>query len=180
MGGQDLVANGVAFDVNGDLLVADTARGALWKVAFDAEGDIRTPRGCDPTLAADALCLEALWAADPRLEGADGIALDRAGNVWVDANERNAVVVVTRKRRVFDLFRSPPDPVTLLRNAGPLETPTSPVLSGKTFCTASSDGNRRDNSPSTAGEIGGPGQPRGKISCLDQRLIVPGLRLPVQ
>src|SRR2546427_797721 len=107
MGGQDLVANGLAFDVNGDLLVADTARGALWKVAFDAEGDIRTPRGCDPTLAADTLCLEALWAADPRLEGADGIALDRAGNVWVDANERNAVVVVTRHRQVSELFRNP-------------------------------------------------------------------------
>ncbi len=180
MGGQDLVANGLAFDVNGDLLVADTARGALWKVAFDAEGDIRTPRGCDPTLAADTLCLEALWAADPRLEGADGIALDRAGNVWVDANERNAVVVVTRHRQVSELFRNPPDATTLLRNAGPLEFPSSPVLGRKRFCTSSSDGNRRDNAPNSAGEVGPAGPARGKISCLDQPLTIPGLPLPVE
>ena len=71
------------------------------------------------------------------------------------------------------------DAVTKLRNAGPLETPTSPVLAGRTFCTASSDGNRRDNSPSTDGEIGGAGQPKGKISCMDQRVAVPGMSLPV-
>ena len=37
----------------------------------------------------------------------------------------------------------------------------------------------RDNFPSTAGEIGGTGQPRGKISCIDQRVTIPGLQLPV-
>jgi hypothetical protein len=43
--------------------------------------------------------------------------------------------------------------------------------------TTQSDGNRRDNSPSSGGEAG-PGHPYlGKISCLDQRLQVPGLPL---
>ena len=47
---------------------------------------------------------------------------------------------------------------------------------------AQSDGDRRDNSPRTAGEVNGgaanPGE-RGKISCADQRLNIPGLPLPV-
>lgn len=175
---QPLVANGVAFDHEGDLLVADTARGAIWKAEFDRHGQLRSATGCDTTFSANTLCLGNILAAHPLLEGADGIALDRAGNIWVDANERNAVVVVTREGRVVEVFRNPPDAATRLRNAGPLEFPTSPFLLGDLLCTSSSDGNRRDNSPATAGEIGGPGQPRGKISCLDRRLNIPGLPLP--
>ena len=55
------------------------------------------------------------------------------------------------------------------------------MLSGRKFCTANSDGNRRDNSPNAAGEVnqGGPEGARGKISCMDQELEIPGLRLPV-
>jgi hypothetical protein len=42
-----------------------------------------------------------------------------------------------------------------------------------------SDGNRRDNFPDTGGEVG-PGQAAvAKIACLDERLPVPGLPLPV-
>jgi hypothetical protein len=66
-----------------------------------------------------------------------------------------------------------------LRNAGPLEFPTSPVLAGRTLCTTSSDGNRRDNSPNTAGEASPGSAVVGKVSCLDQRLDNPGERLPV-
>ena len=78
------------------------------------------------------------------------------------------------------MFRNPPDKDTKLRNKGPFEAPTSPVLVDHKFCTANSDGNRRDNSPSTAGEIGGTGQPKGKISCIDQRINVPGMSLPLR
>jgi hypothetical protein len=179
-GGQDLVANGLLFTRDGDLIVADTARGALWKISFDHHGNVKNDVGCDTTFARNTLCLESFWVAHPALEGADGIALDRAGNVWVDANERQAVVVVSRKGRVTELFRNPPAATAPLRNEGPLEFPTSPVLVDRAFCTASSDGNRRDNSPQTAGEVGGAGQPRGKISCLDQRLDVRGVVLPVR
>ena len=77
------------------------------------------------------------------------------------------------------MFRDPPDSTTQLRNLGPLETPTSPVLMGHQLCTANSDGNRRDNSPSSAGEIGGTGGPKGKISCMDQRVAIPGMVLPI-
>ena len=66
-----------------------------------------------------------------------------------------------------------------LRNEGPLEFPTSPVLVGRTLCLTHSDGSRRDNFPNTAGEVG-PGKPEAaKLSCLARRMPVAGLRLPV-
>jgi len=190
LGSQPLVANGVAFTPHGDLYVADTARGAVWKVEFDRHGNVRSPMGCDSTFTANTLCLDAVLVAHPYLEGTDGIALDRAGNIWNAANERNAIVVITRHgRRVLEFFRNPVNKSTDLRNAAEdpannkhiLEFPTSPVLLGRTLCVAQSDGDRRDNSPRTAGEIngGGPVGARGKISCLDQELDIPGLPLPV-
>ena len=177
---QPLVANGIAFEPEGDMLVADTARGALWRVHLGSQGQLKSKVGCDTTFTANTLCFASVWVAHPLLEGVDGIALDTAGNVFAVANERNAVVVVTPDGRVAEVFRNPPAGLTGLRNAGPLEFPTSPFLLGNLLCTANSDGNRRDNSPSTAGEIGGAGQPKGKLSCLDQRLARPGLPLPVQ
>jgi sugar lactone lactonase YvrE len=177
-GSQPLVANGFAFNAAGDMFIADSARGALWKVEFDAAGNVLSRTGCDTTFAANTLCLDNVFVQHPILDGADGIALDRSGNVWVDANERNAIAMVSPLGKVTEVFRNPPN-ANRLRNEGPLETPTSPFLLGDTLCTANSDGNRRDNSPSTAGEIGGANQPKAKISCMNQPLLVPGLPLPV-
>ena len=177
-GSQPLVANGVGFTHDGDMLIVDTARGAVWRVQFNGDGSLRSPTGCDTTFTANTLCLDNVLVAHPYLEGADGFALDAAGNIWVDANERNAVVVATKNGNVVEVFRNPPDPTTHLRNTGPLETPTSPFLLGDRFCTANSDGNRRDNSPNGAGEI--PALGAGKISCMDQPLKIPGMRLPVR
>lgn len=179
-GSQPLVANGVAFDHSHNLIIADTARGALWKVHVDNNSNPQADTGCDETFPADTLCLSHVWFANPMIEGVDGIYLDDAGNVWADANERNAVVFVSTSGQATEIFRNPVDVATQLRNAGPLETPTSPVLVGHRFCTANSDSNRRDNSPSTAGEIGGPGEPKGKVSCMGQRVDIPGMRLPVR
>jgi len=184
---QNIVANGVAFNREGDVFVADTARGAIWKVELHRNGTVKSRTGCDTTFTANTLCLDNLFVAHPYLEGADGIALDRDENIWVSANERNAIAVVT-KRGVVEAFRNPANAAGLRNSADAaadnhiLEFPTSPFLSGKTFCTTSSDGNRRDNSPSTAGEInsGGPLGTRGKISCMDQDLRTPGLPLPVR
>jgi sugar lactone lactonase YvrE len=175
---QNIVANGLAFTPDGALLVADTARGALWRVELDQDGNVLSPVGCDTTFAADTLCFEDVFVQHPFLDGADGIALDRAGNVWVDANERNAIAVVDRQGRVSEFFRNPVGAGNL-RNGGPLEFPTSPFLSDRTLCTTSSDGNRRDNSPNSAGEVGPGTGFAGKISCADERLQVPGLPLPV-
>jgi sugar lactone lactonase YvrE len=114
------------------------------------------------------------------LEGLDGIVLDELGNIWGAANERNAIVFVTRGGRVQEILRNPPDPETQLRNGGPLEFPTSPFLVGRKLCITQSDTTRRDNFPNTAGEVGPPGPNLAKISCLDQEVLIPGLPLPVQ
>jgi sugar lactone lactonase YvrE len=173
---QNIVANGIVFTRDGDMIVADTARGALWKIRVDSRGRITSPVGCDTTFTADTLCLSNVLVEHPALDGADGIALDAAGRVWVDANERNTVAVVDTHNTVTEFFRNPVDPATSRRNDGPLEFPTSPVFLGKQFCTTSSDGARRDNFPNTGGEVAGT----GKVSCLDQRVDAPGLPLPVR
>jgi hypothetical protein len=188
-GSQPLVANGLAFNREGDLYVADTARGAIWRVEFYWDGALKSTTGCDTTFTANTLCLDNVFVAHPFLEGTDGIALDQAGNIWNSANERNAIVVVTRRRDVVEVFRNPVNAARLRNSADPavgddhiLEFPTSPFLSGRKFCTANSDGDRRDNSPRASGEInaGGPAGRRGKISCMDQTLAIRGLPLPVR
>jgi sugar lactone lactonase YvrE len=178
---QPLVANGLAFDNKGDLFNADTARGAIWKIKFKKNGELENHQtGCDIVFTPNTLCLTNIYVAHPFLEGTDGIAVDKEGNIWNSANERNAIVVVTKDKKVIEIFRNDPDKTTHLRNTGPLEFSTSPFLLGKTFCTANSDGGRRDNSPASAGELGGPGQPLGKISCMDKKLKIEGLPLPVR
>jgi sugar lactone lactonase YvrE len=184
---QNLVANGLAFNAQGNLLVADTARGALWLVTFDKNGDLVSKLGCDATFSDNTLCLENLFRADPRLEGVDGIALDISGDIWASVNERNAIVftVFFGTSDSVEVFRNPVNGNSGLRNAGDLsvgnshilEFPTSPFLSGTKFCTANGDNNRRDNSPSNAGEIG-VAPFLGKISCMDQPLGTSGLPLP--
>lgn len=177
---QTIAANGLAFTDHRTLLVADTSRGAIWGVRLNDRGALESPTGCDPTYSADTLCLDTLLVENPLLEGADGIALDRAGNVWTAANERNAIVVVSREGRVTEFFRDPVDPATQRRNGGPLEFPTSPFLLGRTLCVTQSDGNRRDNSPNAAGEVGPGTGFAAKISCLEGRLHAPGVPLPVK
>ena len=81
---QSLVANGLAFDRKGTLFIADTARGAIWRVEIDRRGNLIAPMGCDTTYPANTLCLDALFVQHPALDGADGIALDRKGNIYVD------------------------------------------------------------------------------------------------
>ena len=197
LGSQPIVANGFAFNKKGDLFNIDTARGALWKIEFDRQGNLKSPTGCDKTFTANTLCLSNIFVAHPILEGGDGIALDREENIWVDANERNAVAVVTKQGKVFEIFRNPVNGNGLRNSADSavgnryiLEFPTSPFLSGKVLCTSMSDGDRRDNSPRSAGEInaGAPQDgptPLGKISCMTDEhgnpleLKTPGLPLPI-
>jgi sugar lactone lactonase YvrE len=191
----NFVASGLAFDKDGDtLFIADVARGAIWKATFDRDGNLKSKTGCDTTFTPNTLCLDNVFVAHPYLEGAGGIALDRDGNIWVLAVERQAVVVVTKHGKVIEVFRNPVNSPTGigLRNAGDqsvgdnhvLEAPTSPFLIGKVFCTAQADFGIGDNSPRRVGEVrGGEPQdgpiPLAKISCIDQELKIPGLRLPI-
>jgi sugar lactone lactonase YvrE len=119
---QSIVANGLEFDRNGVLHVADTARGAIWKVSIGAEG-----KGGKPTLLAQS----------PLLEGADGLAFDKRGNLWVAANERNALITVTPDGVVQEISKN--------GSQGPLEFPSALVFVGETAYIANFDTPRRDN-----------------------------------
>ena len=120
---QAITANGLVFDAQGTTLyVADTARGAIWKIAV--AGDGRTDQ---PTLLTQS----------PLLEGADGPAFDSNGSLWVAANERNAVVMVTPDGKVFD--------VTKNGSKGPLEFPTSVIFVNDIAYVSNFDTPRRDN-----------------------------------
>ena len=185
-GGQDLVANGLAFNTGGDLFIIDTARGALWKAQFDTLGALKSPTGCDKTFTANTLCLSNVVVAHPILEGGDGIILDRVGNIWVDANERNAIALISNQGVIFEVFPNPANASGIRSSADPsvgnnhiLEFPSSPYLNGTVLCTANFDINRRDNSPASAGEVNGT-TVLGKVSCMDQRAVIPGLPLPVR
>jgi sugar lactone lactonase YvrE len=120
---QALTANGIVSDKAGTTLyVADTARGAIWKLAVGADGKAGEP---------------ALMTQSVLLEGADGPAFDPQGNLWVAANERNAVVLVQPDGRVFDVQKND--------SKGPLEFPTSVVFVGATAYVSNFDTPRRDN-----------------------------------
>jgi sugar lactone lactonase YvrE len=181
-GSVPIVANGILFAPDGTMFIADTARGAIWRVTLDAQGGVQSPIGCDTTFTANTLCLQDVFVAHPILEGLDGFVMDTGGNIWGVANERTAVVVVTPSGSVREVFRNPPNPTSQLRNEGPLEFPTSPIFLGQKLCITQSDVSRRDNFPNTGGEVGPQdgGAFLGKMSCIDQQLPYPGLPLPVQ
>ncbi|MBM4263498.1 MAG: SMP-30/gluconolactonase/LRE family protein [Deltaproteobacteria bacterium] len=120
---QALTANGLAFDASGTVLyIADTTRGAIWRSTITNDGTAGPPQ----SVVQSAL-----------LEGADGPAFDRHGNLWVAANERNAVVVVTPEGRVYDALKN--------NSKGPLEFPTSVVIVDNTVYVSNFDTPRRDN-----------------------------------
>jgi sugar lactone lactonase YvrE len=120
---QAIPANGLVFDKSGAMLyVADTARGAIWKIAVAADG-----KAGKPTLLAQSTLLE----------GADGPDFAPNGDLWVAANERNAIVAVTPAGKVFDVSKNNSD--------GPLEFPTAVVFVDGVAYVSNFDTPRRDN-----------------------------------
>ena len=119
---QQTVANGLAFDANGVLHVADTARGAIWKVVIGSDG-----KGGKPVLLAQS----------PLLEGADGLDFDRSGTLWVVQNELNSIATVTPSGQVREVARN--------GSHGPLEFPSAIVFVGERGYVSNYDTPRRDN-----------------------------------
>ncbi len=119
---QPIVANGLKFDVKGVLHVADTSRGAIWKLVMGADG-----KAGNPTLLAQS----------PLLEGADDMAFLGNGDLWVAANELNAIVSVTPAGEVKTIIKN--------GSQGPLEFPAALVVTGNSIFVANFDVPRRQN-----------------------------------
>lgn len=119
---QATVANGLAFDSRGTLYVADTARGAIWRITIGSDGKPGKPE----KIVENAL-----------LEGADGIAFDRSGKLWVTPNERNALVTVSPDGTVNEVAKN--------GSKGPLEFPSAIVFVGDTGYISNYDVPRGDN-----------------------------------
>ena len=108
--------NGLAFDKNGILYAANTRNGSIWKIELNADGSVKTTTE---------------YVKDPKLIGCDGLQIDSAGNIWVVANARNALVAVTPDKKVIDVAKND--------NNGPLEAPASLVIVGKTVYAVNAD-----------------------------------------
>ncbi len=92
-------ANGIAFDVSGNLLVANTTKALILRVRA-------TAAGITPEVVAGPDC--------SRLLGADGLALDRTGAIYVAAN------TIRRLSRV-----GPDGNVTVIESGLPLDFPST-------------------------------------------------------
>jgi SMP-30/Gluconolactonase/LRE-like region len=112
---QSVVANGLARDPSGAVLVADTTRAAIWRIPVNADGSPATP--------------ETMIQATS-LEGVDGLMFDPRGRLWAAVNEHNALVVV-KDGQVESAFEN--------GNTGPLEFPAALVFVGNTGYVANFD-----------------------------------------
>ena len=87
-----------------------------------------------------------VWRSHEALIGADGIAFDKAGNLWIATNRRNAIMAITPEgeggRRIIEVAKND--------NMGPLEFPSSVAFAGESLYITNFDvggmGDNEDNS----------------------------------
>jgi len=144
---QRISTNGLAFWTDGTLYSANTGTGSIDRITINAD-------------ATSAQVQQ--WVKDPLLLGADGITFAANGDLYVAANERNAIVRVTPQGQVSEVAAN--------GNNGPLEFPASPAFSGNALYASNFDIERGANAPNAPG-IG------ASIARLD--VGVGGLPLPV-
>lgn len=125
---QQISTNGLAFGPDGRLYSSNTGTGAIDRITVNADGT--------------AGAVER-WVTDPLLLGADGIAFAANGDLYVAANERNAIVKVSAGGQVSDVASN--------GNAGPIEFPASVTFSGTTLYASNFDIERGANSPAAPG-----------------------------
>ena len=89
-----LGANGIAFNKHGDMLVANTDFGEIIRIPTNRDGSAGTAR-----VFAGPSC--SLW-------GADGVAMDRADNLYVAANSKGQIDRVDRRGHVEVLASGDP------------------------------------------------------------------------
>ena len=125
---QQISTNGLAFGPDGRLYSSNTGTGAIDRITVNADGTAGPVER---------------WVTDPLLLGADGIAFAANGDLYVAANERNAIVRVSAGGQVSDVASN--------GNAGPLEFPASLAFSGTSLYASNFDVERGANSPAAPG-----------------------------
>ncbi|MBI2127410.1 MAG: SMP-30/gluconolactonase/LRE family protein [Thaumarchaeota archaeon] len=149
--------NGLAFDRNGILYAANTRNGSIWRIELNPDGSVKTTSE---------------YVKDPKLIGCDGLQIDSAGNIWVVANARNALVAVTPDKNVIDVAKND--------NNGPLEAPASLVIVGKTVYAVNADFeltpaafDRTSKEPGNSPRLAGAGPSIVKVEIGIEGLPVP-------
>jgi sugar lactone lactonase YvrE len=125
---QRISTNGLAFGPDGMLYSSNTGTGAIDRIPVNADGSAGAPQR---------------WVTNELLIGADGITFASNGDLYVAANERNAIVRVSSDGTVTDVASNGAD--------GPLEFPASPAFSGDSLYVSNFDIERGANAPNTGG-----------------------------
>jgi sugar lactone lactonase YvrE len=133
-------ANGLAFDRGGRFLyVANTGDDRVLRIAVDRDGSAGAI-----SVFADGAAINAAMGTTGALNGADGIAFDARGNLWVCANQANEIQVLSRNGALVSRFAG--------SSTDPMDFPASPVFFGRSLFVA----NLALNNPG-----------KGKISVLE-------------
>ena len=160
LGSQHIVANGLAFGARRDAVRRrHRARRDLARVPRPPRPRARRGPAATRRSPPNTLCLDNVLVQHPYLDGADGIVLDDDDNIYVAANERNAIAVVTRKGRAVEWYRNaagarPP------AQRGPARVPDQP---GARRPQAVHDQLRRRAARQLPGNAAGEGP---KINCV--------------
>jgi sugar lactone lactonase YvrE len=144
---QQISTNGLAFGPDQKLYSSNTGTGAIDHITLKTDGTMESMER---------------FVTDPLLLGADGITFASNGDLYVAANERNAIVRVTQDGKVSDVAAND--------NKGPLEFPASPAFSGTSLYASNFDIARGANAPNDPG-VG------ASIAKID--VGVSGVQLPV-
>ncbi len=125
---QPIVVNGIAIDTDGAIYTSNTSSGEVNRFVVRTDGTLS---------AAEVI------AQSPLLYGADGLTLGPDGQLYIAANERNAIVKVTMEGQVTDIARND--------NTGPLEFPASVSFVRNTLYISNFDLPRGVNNPNSLG-----------------------------
>lgn len=125
---QQISTNGLAFGPDQKLYSSNTGTGAIDRITLKSDGTMDSMER---------------FVTDPLLLGADGITFASNGDLYVAANERNAIVRVTQDGKVSDVASND--------NKGPLEFPASPAFSGTSLYASNFDIARGANAPNDPG-----------------------------
>lgn len=117
-------ANGVAFDrTESFLYVANTADDRILRIAVNADGSAGAI-----TIFADGAALNAATGTTGALDGADGIAFDVRGDLYVCANQANEIQVLSPAGALVARYRG--------TGADAMDFPASPIFHEKALYIA--------------------------------------------